>query len=72
MNPSRRALIQGCAAIALATLSEPAWALPAPVRAPRRTCHHTGCRHHRPDGDTSGLCGLSLRGPAVLQNEETL
>ena len=72
MRPTRRTVLRGCAAIALASLTPAAQALPARVRAPRRACHHTGCRLHRPQEDGPGICGLSLRGPIVLPDEEAL
>ncbi len=64
----RRRLLQGCAALALTAFGAPS-AEAARTRAPRVTCTHTGCRHHRPAPDRVGLCGLALRGPAALPDE---
>lgn len=52
----------GCAAIALAVAPE-AEARGLARVAPRLTCPHAGCRHHRPrDG---GTCGLALTLPSL-------
>lgn len=64
---TRRSVLSGCAALfaALAvSLDGDADAAPA-RRAPRASCPHKYCRHHRPEPDGIGICGLSLRGPVV-------
>lgn len=46
----------GCAALAALAVPTDAEARPS---APRVTCPHAGCRHHRPAG--GGTCALSIR-----------
>lgn len=69
----RQLLGLGCAAFAALSAS-PAHAgvhelLPDlfPAPAPRRTCPHTLCRHHRPGTETPGRCGLSLNSTPITE-----
>lgn len=63
-EPSRRGVILGgCAILALLTTPRAEAASGSP--APRATCPHVHCRHHRPLGETEGLCALSLNGEVI-------
>jgi hypothetical protein len=60
----RELLVGGCglAAVLAVPLDADAGLLRA-TPAPRHTCPHTGCRHHRPEGE--GICALSLHGEVI-------
>ena len=63
---SRRSVLTGCAAL----VASPALAGVRRARpAPRLSCPHPGCRHHRRDGDGPGRCGLALRARAAYPDE---
>ncbi len=70
MSTRRQFLGHGCAALLLATMPATAEAALRPEWAPRLSCPHAGCRHHRPVN--GGTCGFALRGGRVLLPDEPL
>ena len=67
---SRRALLTGgCAAAAALIAPATAHALRLRPPAPRVSCPHEGCRHHRPDAPGPGLCAFSLRAEAAYRGD---
>jgi len=73
MKSRREVILQGCAAVVMATLaarSTPAQAGGTRSWAPRIRCPHVGCRHHRPVG--GGTCGFVLRGAQAVLPDEPL
>jgi len=70
MTTRRNFLVGGCALAALLAAPGAEAAFPHATRAPRVTCPHSGCRHHRPGADGAGRCALSLRAEAVYPEEE--
>ena len=68
---TRREFLGGCAAL-VALIAAPEAVAGRRRRAPRVSCPHDGCRHHRVGGQAPGLCGLSLTGGRIAYADEVL